>query len=240
MTDQPPARLTGVGVGPGDPGLLTITGRDTLRAADVVFVPVAEVDTLGYAERVVRAHVPHGTPLRRLVFRLDPEVRAETWRRAGEAVAGELRAGRQVAFATIGDPNVYSTFAYLARVVRVRVAGVEVTTVPGITAMQDLAARSSTVLVEHDERLALLPLTAGPEAVRTALDVFDTVVCYKGGRHLADVRRLVADAGRSEHLVYGARLGLDDEDIRRGRGLPEGPGPYLSTVIVTPPREEPT
>lgn len=232
-------RLIGVGVGPGDPDLLTIKGRDVLREADAVFVPVAEVDELGYAERVVRAHVPHRTPLQRLVFRLDPDpdVRRASWQRAGEAVADELTAGRDAAFATIGDPNVYSTFTHLTRVVRARVPEVVIGTVPGITAMQDLAARSSTVLVEHEERLALLPFTAGPDTFRTALDVFDTVVCYKGGRRLPEVVRLATEAGRGDHLVYGARLGLDDEDIRRSPMLPEAPGPYLSTVIVTPLRE---
>jgi len=97
-------------------------------------------------------------------------------------VSDALRDKGSVAFATIGDPNVYSTFTYLADAVRGRLPDVEIATVPGITAMQDLAARSGTVLCEGTESLALLPLTAGIAAFDEALTHFDSVVAYKGGR----------------------------------------------------------
>ncbi len=229
--------LTGVGVGPGDPDLLTIAGRDVLLEADVLFVPVATTDELGYAERVVTAHVPHATPITRLVFSVaaDAGERDASWARAADEVAAVVGDGRHAAFATIGDPNVYSTFSHLARQVRRRVPDVTVRTVPGITAMQDLASRSGTVLLERDERLALLPFTAGAEHVRAALAEVDTVVLYKGGRRLPEVRSLVEASGRSGTAVFGARLGLEDEDVRAE--LPDGAAPYLSTVIVT--RERP-
>jgi precorrin-2/cobalt-factor-2 C20-methyltransferase len=229
--------LTGIGVGPGDPALLTIKGRDALLAADALFVPVAEVDELGYAERVVTAHVPHATRIHRLVFSLDPAERQAAWARAAEDVAAVVGAGRHAAFATIGDPNVYSTFTYLAREVRDRVPDVTVETVPGITAMQDLAARSGTVLLEQDEQLTLLPFTAGADRLRAALETADTVVLYKGGRRLPEIRAVIEDAGLADHAVFGAKLGLPQEDVRDD--LPEGPTPYLSTVIVTRRGREP-
>jgi precorrin-2/cobalt-factor-2 C20-methyltransferase len=229
--------LTGVGVGPGDPSLLTLKGRDALLAADALFVPVAEVDELGYAERVVTAHVPHATRIRRLVFDLDPAEREAAWRRAAEEVAAVVADGRHAAFATIGDPNVYSTFTYLAREVRTRVPEVAVATVPGITAMQDLASRSGTVLLEQDEQLTLLPFTAGAERLRAALAEADTVVLYKGGRRLPEIRTVIEEAGLGDHAVFGAKLGLPEEDVRND--LPDGPTPYLSTVIVTRRGREP-
>jgi precorrin-2/cobalt-factor-2 C20-methyltransferase len=225
--------LTGVGVGPGDPDLLTCKGRDVLLEADVLFVPVAATDELGYAERVVTAHVPHATPITRLVFSVTAGTaeRDASWARAAARVADVVAHGRHAAFATIGDPNVYSTFSHLARQVRDLVPSVTVRTVPGITAMQDLAARSGTVLLERDERLALLPFTAGPDHVRRALTDADTVVLYKGGRRLPEVRALIEESGRADHAVFGARLGLEHEDVRAG--LPDGAAPYLSTVVVT-------
>ncbi len=87
-------------------------------------------------------------------------------------------------------------------------------TVPGITAMQDLAARSGTVLCEGRETLALLPLTAGLVPFREALAHFDTVVGYKSGSHLPEVLAAVRDAGRLDGAVHGASLGLPGEDIR--------------------------
>src|SRR6185437_10150205 len=153
--------LHGVGVGPGDPELVTLQGVRVLRGADVVFVPVADTGEQGRAERIVLAHVT--APPRRLVFALtDESARDGAWDAAGREVADAFPAGaRSVAVATIGDPNIYSTFSYLAATVRELVPDLDVATVPGITAMQALAASSGKVLVEGRESLALMPLTAG-------------------------------------------------------------------------------
>jgi precorrin-2/cobalt-factor-2 C20-methyltransferase len=232
--------LTGVGVGPGDPDLITVKGVNALRAADVVFVPLGEQGMgrgePGYAERVVLAHVQPAR-VRRLTFVLgdDPEGRDRAWDAAGAAVAEVVRDGGSAAFATIGDPNLYSTFTYLATTVAELVPGLRVATVPGITAMQDLAARTGTVLAEGDATLALLPFAAGPERLRAALAEHDTVVVYKGGRLLPEVRAGIEAAGRLGEAVFGARLGLDGEVTGE---LPEGGAPYLSAVLVTRPSKE--
>jgi len=105
--------------------------------------------------------------------------------------------------------------------------------------MQALAATSNTVLVEGRETLALLPLTAGIDRMRTALAEYDTVVAYKGGRRLDEMLTAIREAGRIDTAVYGAALGLPDEDVRTVRALEadlaEGAAgaPYLSTVITT-------
>jgi precorrin-2/cobalt-factor-2 C20-methyltransferase len=229
-------RLVGVGVGPGDPELVTVKGVRVLSEADLVVVPVMDTPEQGRAEATVRAHVTHDR-LRRLVFALDDRggptaERLTAWEAAADAVAEQLTArGGTVAFATIGDPNVYSTFTYLADAVRERVPDVVVETVPGITAMQDLAARSGTVLCEGTESLALLPLTAGVDAFERALHSFDSVVAYKGGRHMPAVLDVLRRAGRLERAVYGAALGLPDEQLGPAADAPAA-APYLSTVIV--------
>lgn len=232
------SRLVGVGVGPGDPEHLTLKAVMRLQGADRVFVPETEAGggEPGRAEQIVARHVA-GERIERLRFSMrDPEARAANWDRAGAAIAPVLRADGTAAFATIGDPNLYSTFAYVAETVRGLVPGVEVETVPGITALQDLAARSGTVLAEGDERLALIPWPAGPDRLREALDAFDTVVVYKGGRALPSVLEVIRDAGRLETSVFGEALGLDGESVVAAAGR-EGAAPYLSTVIV--PRRSP-
>jgi precorrin-2/cobalt-factor-2 C20-methyltransferase len=233
------ARLVGVGVGPGDPELVTVKALRVLRDADVVYLPVMDTDTPGRAETIVRAHLGDDPRLRRVVFALDEPAgapspaRESAWDAAGREVAAALRDSGTVAFATIGDPNVYSTFSYLAQTVASLVADLVIETVPGITAMQDLAARSGSVLVEGTETLTLLPLTAGLGRLRRALADTDTVVAYKGGRMLPEVLALLADAGRLDDAVYGAGLGLAAQDVRPAKEVDaEAPAPYLSTVLV--------
>lgn len=230
-------RLIGVGVGPGDPELLTVKGIRALRRADVVFVPVGDTGETGRAEAVVVAYAERGR-VRRLAFALagDASGREASWDRAGAAVAEVIASGKVAAFATLGDPSVYSTFAYLVATVRELVGDLQVEVVPGVTAMQDLAARSGTVLVEGHERLALLPLAAGTAPLADALASYDTVVCYKGGRHLPEIVDALGASGRLGSALYGARLGLPGETIRRAADIEDRPGPYLSTVIALPER----
>jgi precorrin-2/cobalt-factor-2 C20-methyltransferase len=229
-------KLVGVGVGPGDSELLTVKGLRALREADEVFVPVGDTGEIGRAEAVVRANLGEDAiRVRRLLFALsdDADARARNWTNAAREVAEVLRRNVNCAFATIGDPNFYSTFTYLVRAVREIVPEVEVDTVPGIMAMQDLASRSGTVLAIGDERLALLPFTAGKNELRSALDGFETVVCYKGGRRLEEVLEVASEAGRLEDGTYGSWLGMGGGEIV---WLPEmlgREGTYLSTIIFT-------
>ncbi len=254
------SRLLGVGVGPGDPELITVKAVRVLAEAGLVLVPVmagAGPAEPGRAEAIVRAHID-GTRVRRVPFTLNDRGgvtpgRLAAWDAAAHEVAAAFAAGtRTVAFATIGDPNMYSTFSYLAHTVRTLVSGVTVETVPGITAMQDLAARSGTVLAEGSESLVLLPLVrpsgTGVEAplrlMRESLRSYDTVVAYKlgaaparsGTGAAADINALLAalaQAGRLDDAVYGARLGLPDQDIRPASELAGTDAvPYLSTLVA--------
>jgi precorrin-2/cobalt-factor-2 C20-methyltransferase len=233
-------RLVGVGVGPGDPELVTVKGVRVLREADIVLVPVVETGETGRAESTVRHHLDDEERVRRVIFALGDKSggvpsRRASWQRAAEAVRDAFDEGATlVAFATIGDPNVYSTFTPLARTVRQLVPGIAIETVPGITAMQDLAARSGVVVVEGSEPLVLLPVTGVDEVeLAEAMGLNGTVVAYKCGSRMPEVLEALRDSDRLEDGVYGAALGLPGEDIRKASELdPDAPAPYLSTIIA--------
>lgn len=237
--------LTGVGVGPGDPELLTLLGLRTLREADAVVVPVRDdVDEVGYAERVVRHHLPD-KPVVRAPFALTDRTgvsdrRTQAWAAAAAAVVAAFDAGAaRVAFATIGDPNVYSTFGYLAGGVLELRPDTDVDTVPGVTAMQSLAAAGHTTLCEGGEPLVLFPAAGAPERLDALLGhellTDSTVVAYKGGRHWPAVRDILAAHGRLDRAVVGSHLGRDDQLVLPAATI-DGEIPYLSTVLAPPPR----
>jgi precorrin-4/cobalt-precorrin-4 C11-methyltransferase len=237
-------RLIGVGVGPGDPELITVKAVRALNEADAVLVPVLEgTNEQGRAESVITQYVDK-TKIRRLDFALNDrggrtERRTSAWRQAARAVADAFAAdGATVVFGTIGDPSLYSTFSYVAQTVRDTVPDVTVEVVPGITAMQDLAARAGISLAEGTEPVTLVPLNGGAAAFDAALTHGGPVVGYKLGAKssppMDDLRRRLGD--RAGDAIVGARLGLPGESIGPLRDAPQDV-PYLSTLIVPAVRE---
>lgn len=238
-------RLLGVGVGPGDPELVTVKAARLLAAADAILVPATERSegTAGRAEQVVLAACPEAAGrIVRVPFTMGDrsgvtDRRREAWEAAAAAAVAAFASGAGVvAFATVGDPSVYSTFSYLAAEVTAALPDVAIEVVPGITAMQALAAASRTPLVEGTEVLALVPVTAGLDVLDAVASVADTVVAYKAGRRLPEVLERLEASGRLDGSVVGTDVGLPGETIVDGPDAAHTRAPYFSTVLSAPAR----
>jgi precorrin-2/cobalt-factor-2 C20-methyltransferase len=228
--------LYGVGVGPGDPELLTLKAARILRTVPVVCVPVARVGAASYAAAIIAEHVdPARQQVVELVFamRAGPGMMAAQWDVNAAIILTHLRRGSDAAFATEGDPMLYSTFVHVARAVIEQEPGARIVAVPGVSSVNAVAATAGVPLGDRDERIAILPATYEGGGFRDALATFDTVVLMKVAGALDHVLDVLDELGLAGNAVCVRRCGRPDEEIirdvrtLRGRTLD-----YFATMIV--------
>ncbi|MBN2233105.1 MAG: precorrin-2 C(20)-methyltransferase [Deltaproteobacteria bacterium] len=227
--------LYGVGVGPGDPGLLTLKAAAILRAADIIFDIVGPQSTLSVSARVVDTVDNRRGRRENLLFSMstDPAVRAEYVEKAALRVAEVLRQGLTAAVATIGDPLIYSTFGYLRRAVLELLPGVRVEIVPGITSFQAAAATRGTALVEDREVLTVIPAWDREANDHQVLEHADTAVLLKTYRSREAALKALDRHMPEARLLYAARLGLPGETVADDREtIDRLPPEYLSLLVA--------
>jgi precorrin-2/cobalt-factor-2 C20-methyltransferase len=229
-----PGRLVGIGVGPGEPDLLTVRAVTALRRADRVLAPTTAIDAIGRAEAVVRQAVPDAL-IERIAFAMtrDRSARTAAIERAAGAVVRHLHAGEEVAWITLGDPLTYSTFAAVAQQVRSRRPGTHVVQVPGIMAFQALAAKTGTVIAADRTRVSIRTALDHDDLGADLRDPSTTMVIYKGGRRLPELAAAIAAYRPAAAAVAGELIGLPGERLGPLADLAAaGPASYLATVIV--------
>ncbi|MEM1333181.1 MAG: precorrin-2 C(20)-methyltransferase [Actinomycetota bacterium] len=234
-----PGRLVGVGVGPGSADLLTVRALHALRRATVVLAPCTDLNAIGRAETIVREAAPD-VVVERLVFAMtsDLDARQSALDAAADRAVELLDAGEEVAFVTLGDANMYSTFSSVIDGVRTRRPDTPVVTVPGVMAFQELAAQSGVVLADDQQTFVVLPANEdavsasdGPVAELLA-DPNCTLVLYKGGRRLTAIGERLDEAGRMDGATFGELLGMPGERIAPVAAVVDRPASYLSAIIV--------
>ncbi|MEM9464137.1 MAG: precorrin-2 C(20)-methyltransferase [Actinomycetota bacterium] len=232
-----PGRFVGVGVGPGPTDLVTVRAIEALRRADRVFAPCTSLEAVGRAEAIVREAAPD-IVVERLVFVMQPDhdARADALVAVCDRITEHLNAGEEVAFITLGDPNLYSTVSSVVAGVRARRPNTVVETVAGIMAFQALAAEGGVVLTDEQQSIVLLPASVDAELIDVELERPDrTVILYKGGGRLAAVADQLEATGRLDDAVLGELVGMPGERITAVAAVRDQPASYLSTVIAPAP-----
>lgn len=220
----------GVGVGPGDPELLTVKALRTLERCPVIAVPrTRSGETL--ALDIVRQAAPlEGKTILYLDFTMsrDPAVLHSSRLRAAEEVAAHLSAGRDVAMLNLGDVSIYATFGYLMDILTGQ--GYEAVMVPGVPSFCAVAARLGASLTTVSSPLHILP--GGGELLAEQLDLPGTKVLMKSGRQLPQAVELLRQKGLLEKAAMVRDCGLPTEQVCRDLShLPQDTG-YFATVIV--------
>jgi len=232
------ATFTAVGVGPGDPELLTLRGARVLREADVVMTPVGDRSDTSLALTIVEQHLdPQRQQIltRTFPMRQSADEQLSAWRVIAGEVAALVREGKQVAFVTLGDPFLYSTFLYLYRELQRDYPDVPVANVPGISSIQAAASLARLPLGLGDETLTVVPATAADAEIEAALERSGTVVLLKVYRAFARLHGLLQRLGLARQSVYVRRIGLEGELLVRDLGqVREDDLDYLSLILVRP------
>ncbi|HZK54018.1 MAG TPA: precorrin-2 C(20)-methyltransferase [Desulfosporosinus sp.] len=224
-------KFYGVGVGPGDPRLLTLQAVDVLQAADIVAIPKSKLDRESVAWDIAKVHCPSKVRLVELEMPMtaDKQILAAAWQAGAQTLLGELKQGKSIAFITLGDPSLYSTYSYLLNILQEELPQECIVTVPGITAMAAAAARINMPLATGDEPLLILPST---EDVGEYLD-FPNLVLMKVSRRLPEILTLLEERGRKAVLL--TRLGQAGEKIRwepKPQDFTSDKIDYLSILLV--------
>lgn len=224
--------LFGIGVGPGDPELLTIKAKRILETVKVVIVPKASVEAESLAYRIAKQYIPEDVTCIELVFPMtgDGGIVSKYHEKAIETIVGYLREQKDVVFLTLGDPTVYSTYMYIHEdIVRL---GYHAEVVPGITSFCASAARAGISLVEGDSPLLVIPASGKMEKLNDMLNAFDNIVLMKVSKNFDEIRELLGKAGLSKNTVLVERCTLPEEALYRELDEVEGAPGYFSTMII--------
>lgn len=214
-------RLYAVGVGPGDPDLLTVKAIKTISMADVIACP-AKGSEPGVAYRIAQKACPgiSEKEMLALSFPMKTEDLVMAHQEAAYQISEKLKVGKSVAFLTLGDPEFYSTFYYIADLIKEK--GYDIEVINGVTSFSAAAAR------------LMLPVALGSEPVMITTGEYTpfagTVIILKAGGHLKEIKDKVSKSGKEAYMVENC--GMPDEKVHYGvQSMPDEAG-YFCTVIV--------
>lgn len=226
--------LWGIGIGPGDPELVTVKAARILGACRHVVAPSARTGEGSLALSIASPHLGPEAKVHEVEFPMtsDRALREARWQEAARLCLELLEEG-DVAFPTLGDASLYSTWIYLARAVRSLDAQVRLECVPGVTSFCAAAARTGRVLAEEGQILTVVP-AAGDEPLAIAEAVGrGSAVLMKVGRRIATVVQALDEAGALERSVLVSRASLPEERVVRDLSLlRDAQAEYLSVVLV--------
>ena len=221
----------GLGVGPGDPELLTLKAHRILTEAAVVAYPAPD-DGASFARSIVARYLREDQEEIAIVvpMRVDRFPAKAVYDQASERIRAQLDQGRDVAVLCEGDPFFYGSFMYLYE----RLAGdYPCQVVPGISSMMAAATTLGRPLAARNDVLTVVPAPLGDDAIRDVLATASALTIIKVGRHLGRVRRLLGEAGWLERAYLLERVTLEDaERLRALSDCAEESAPYFSIILA--------
>ena len=223
----------GVGVGPGDPQLLTLKAVEVIKHADVIIAPKTEKKEDSTALSIARPYLKEDVEILKLVFPMvnDTTTLTDAWENNKNSILTELTAGKSVVFLTLGDPMFYSTYMYVYRLLKD--SGFAIETVPGVPAFCAIGSQLGQPLAEGTDVLSIIPATMQEDEMDKILSIADNVVLMKVYKNFAKIVEKLKQHGFGDNAVMISKCGLPDEQV--SYNLEEVDATtvnYLSTILA--------
>lgn len=238
MTETKSGTLFGVGLGPGDPELMTIKAARVLSSAPVV-AHFRKSGRTGHARTIASAHIRCDVIEAAFEYPVTTEIDfrdedyvsviRDFYTASAAAIAGHLRDGRDVALLCEGDPFFYGSFLHMYDRIR---ASYPVTVIPGITGMSGCWTAAQAPITYGDDVLSVLPGTLDQEALARRLRDADAAVIMKVGHNLNKIKAALRDAGRYDDAIYVERGTMPGERVSRLSDLGDCAVPYFSIILL--------
>jgi len=229
-------RLYGVGVGPGDPELLTLKARRVLTEVPVIFVPVKSEEDRSIAESIITDLSPDvKSKITRIILPMlrDKKKLQEYRQQAADIIWHHLSQGKDGAFVNIGDPLLYGTFIHVMKTLQMNHPEIEVEVIPGVSSINAAAARDVIPLASDDDNIAVISGNKKDEIIRNALENYDTVVFMKVNRVFDRLLGILEEMNLKDKSIYIRRCTTQEEEIVRDIDLLKGEKlDYFSLLIV--------
>ena len=224
-------KLYGIGVGPGDTELLTLKAARILKTVPVIFSPKSSKEKDSIALSIVKPILEEREDYKRLmivapIFPMieDKSELEKIWDSASEMIGQYLDSGRDVAFVTLGDTSVFSTYSYVQK----RLMGkYEIETIPGITSFTACAATKNKALVEQNQVLTIVPKI--DDRLEQILEYSDSIVLMKASRNTTELEAAIDEKERKKEIYSVQNCTREDEKIIEGFSTEK---PYLTTTII--------
>lgn len=227
--------LYGIGVGPGDPELVTLKATKILAHVQIVFAAASTKNHHSLAVNIAKPHIPESTRVEMLRFPMtrDKSKTKKAWRAHSLTIINELEDGNNVAFLTLGDPMTYSTFGYIMQHIQAAAPHLKIEVVPGITSYQAAAASLNTPLVEGEESLMVISGAEGGDRLRELAGKPENIVFMKAYRNVADISDAIDEIGAYRSCVGVKNCSHPDQEIIENiRELTEQTPNYWTLIIA--------
>jgi len=226
-------KLFGVGVGPGDPELITVKAVRVIKDADIIFTAASTKNTYSLAVEIASPYISSSARIKKLSFPMtkDPIEVEAAWIHNAKQIAQHLKKGEKAVFLTLGDPTTYSTFGYILKKMKTIMPEAPIETIPGITSFHAASARLNRILVEGEESLLVTSGAFGGDRIRHVNGV-ENVAIVKAYKNIKDINMALKETGLNNRCIAVSKCGRKNEQVIEDIDTLENKPPDYWTLIL--------